>query len=43
MEQQGTPITLADLKTGDLVSIVLLTDRSGITDIFKLQLLTEGK
>ena len=37
--RQETVIQLSDLSEGDLVSITLLTDRTGITNIFKIQLL----
>lgn len=38
--RQDTPISLSDLVDGDLVSVTLLTDRTGITQIFKIQLLS---
>ncbi len=38
LELRNTPISLSDLVEGDLVSIILVTDRGGITDIFKIQL-----
>jgi len=37
--RQDAVIQLSDLSEGDLVSITLLTDRTGITNIFKIQLL----
>lgn len=40
---QDTAIKLSDLSEGDLVSITLLTDRTGITNIFKIQLLADDK
>lgn len=43
LEWEDTPITLADLDKGDLVSIVLLTDRFGNTNVFKIQLLADEK
>ena len=39
--RQETVIPLSDLSEGDLVSITLLTDRTGITNIFKIQLLAD--
>ena len=39
--RKDTPIKLSDLSEGDLVSIILLTDRMGNTNIFKSQLLTD--
>ncbi len=39
--QQDTVIQLSDLSEGDLVSITLFTDRTGITNIFKIQLLAD--
>ncbi|WP_213974029.1 hypothetical protein [Tepidanaerobacter acetatoxydans] len=41
ISRQETVIPLSDLSEGDLVSITLLTDRTGITNIFKIQLLTD--
>ncbi|WP_456278897.1 hypothetical protein [Bacillus sp. AK128] len=41
--RQDTVIPLSDLSEGDLVSITLVTDRTGITDIFKIQLLADKK
>ncbi len=43
LEWRNTPISLSDLDEGDLVSITLITDRGGITDIFKIQLLDDEK
>lgn len=43
LEWRNTPISLSDLDEGDLVSITLVTDRGGITDIFKVQLLDDDK
>lgn len=40
---RNTPISLSNLKEGDLVSITLITDHGGITDIFKIQLLGDEK
>ncbi len=37
--QNDMPISLSDLSEGDLVAVVLLTDKTGITDVFKIQLL----
>lgn len=37
--RQDTVIQLSDLSEGNLISITLLTDRTGITNIFKIQLL----
>lgn len=39
LERGNTSISLSDLDEGDLVSVILITDSSGITDIFKIQLL----
>jgi hypothetical protein len=39
--RKDTLIKLSDLSEGDLVSIILLTDRMGHTNIFKIQLLTD--
>ncbi|MDX8367664.1 hypothetical protein [Cytobacillus sp. IB215665] len=39
--RQDAVIRLSDLSEGDLVSITLLTDRTGITNIFKIQLLAD--
>lgn len=41
--QQEAAIQLSDLSEGDLVSITLLTDRTDITNIFKIQLLPSEK
>lgn len=41
--RQDAAIRLSDLSEGDLISITLLTDRTGITDIFKIQLLADKK
>ena len=41
--RQDAVIPLSDLSVGDLVSITLLTDRTGITNIFKIQLLADKK
>lgn len=41
--RQNDLIQLSDLSEGDLVSITILTDRAGITNIFKIQLLPEKK
>ncbi|MCK9268802.1 MAG: hypothetical protein M0P14_08825 [Alkaliphilus sp.] len=38
---KDTAIKLSDLSEGDLVSITLLTDRTGHTNIFKIQLLAD--
>ncbi|MBP2241595.1 hypothetical protein J2Z40_002158 [Cytobacillus eiseniae] len=40
---QDAVIQLSDLSEGDLISITLLTDRTGITNIFKIQLLADKK
>ncbi|KAB8138007.1 hypothetical protein F9U64_06680 [Gracilibacillus oryzae] len=39
--RQDAVIPLTDLSEGDLVSITLLTDRTGHTNIFKIQLLVD--
>lgn len=39
--RQDAVIQLSDLSEGDLISITLVTDRSGFTDIFKIQLLAD--
>ncbi len=41
--RQDAVISLSDLSEGDLISITLLTDRADITNIFKIQLLTDKK
>ncbi len=41
--RQETVIPLSDLSEGDLISITLVTDRAGFTDIFKIQLLDDKK
>ncbi|WP_077618253.1 hypothetical protein [Bacillus sinesaloumensis] len=41
--QQDTLIQLSDLSEGNVVSITLVTDRTGITNIFKIQLLADKK
>ncbi|WP_449536246.1 hypothetical protein [Ferdinandcohnia sp. Marseille-Q9671] len=41
--RQDAKIQLSELSEGDLVSITLLTDRTGITNIFKIQLLSDKK
>ncbi|WP_203246048.1 hypothetical protein [Sporosarcina beigongshangi] len=41
--REDAVIGLSDLSEGDLVSITLLTDRTGITNIFKIQLLSDKK
>ncbi|MBD8070681.1 hypothetical protein [Bacillus sp. PS06] len=41
--RQDTVIQLSDLSEGDLISITLLTDRAGSTNIFKIQLLADKK
>lgn len=41
--RQDAVIQLSDLSEGDLISITLLTDRTGITNIFKIQLLADKK
>lgn len=43
MEWHNTPISLSDLDEGDLISITLVTDRGGVTDVFKIQLLDDEK
>lgn len=43
LEWHNTPIGLSDLNEGDLISITLVVDRTGVTDIFKIQLLDDGK
>lgn len=42
IERHNQPISLSDIDKGDLVSIVLLTDISGVEDVFKIQLIDEG-
>ncbi len=39
VERDGAPIPLSELKAGDLVSVVLLTDTGGTEEIFKIELL----
>lgn len=39
--RQDAVIRLSDLSEGDLISITLVTDRTGFTDIFKIQLLAD--
>ncbi|MCM3716237.1 hypothetical protein [Halalkalibacter oceani] len=39
--RQDNAIPLSDLSEGDLVSITLLTDRTGITNIFKIEQLAD--
>lgn len=41
--RQNAVIRLSDLSEGDLISITLFTDRTGITNIFKIQLLDNKK
>lgn len=41
--RQDAVIQLSDLSEGDLISITLVTDRTGITNIFKIQLLVDKK
>ena len=41
--RQDAVIQLSDLSEGDLISITLVTDRAGITDIFKIQLLADKR
>lgn len=41
--RQDTLIQLSDLSEGNLISITLVTDRTGITNIFKIQLLSDEK
>ncbi|MFD1781737.1 hypothetical protein ACFSFW_24120 [Fredinandcohnia salidurans] len=41
--RQDTLIQLSDLSEGNLISITLVTDRTGITNIFKIQLLSDKK
>ncbi|NEU32108.1 hypothetical protein GN156_15235 [bacterium LRH843] len=41
--RQDAVIQLSDLSEGDLISITLVTDRTGFTDIFKIQLLSDKK
>ena len=43
LEWRNTPISLSDLDNGDLVSITLITDRGGITDLFKIRLLDDER
>ena len=43
LERENSSISLSDLSEGDLVSVILLTDSSGITDLFKIQLLENGR
>ena len=43
LEWRNTPISLSDLDEGDLVSIILITDCGGITDLFKIQLLDDER
>lgn len=39
--RQDAVIRLSELSEGDLISITLVTDRTGFTDIFKIQLLAD--
>ena len=39
IEQDGQPISVSDLKEGQFVSIVLLTDLGGVEDIFKIEVI----
>lgn len=41
--RQDAVIQLSDLSKGDLISITLVTDRTDITTIFKIQLLDDKK
>lgn len=43
LEWHNTPIKLSDLVKGDLISITLVTDRGGVTNVFKIQLLNDEK
>ena len=36
---QNQPIALSDLKPGDLVSVILTTDKNAVTELFKIQLI----
>ena len=37
---QEQPISLSDLEPGDLISIILLTDKNSVTELFKIQLIS---
>lgn len=37
---QDKPIALSDLEQGDLISIILTTDKDAVTELFKIQLIT---
>jgi len=43
LEWHNTPISLSDIDEGDLVSITLVVDQTGVADIFKIQLLDDEK
>ena len=43
LEWHNTPISLSDLNEGDLISITLVVDLTGTTDVFKIQLLDDEK
>lgn len=41
LEWHDAPISFSDLEDGDLISITIIVDRTGIADIFKIQLLDD--
>ncbi len=43
LEWHDNPISLSDIDEGDLVSITLVVDQTGVEDIFKIQLLDDEK
>ena len=43
LERGNTSIDITDFDEGDLVSVILVTDSSGFTDIFKIRLLDDLK
>ena len=36
------PITLSDLRPGDLISVILTTDKNAVTELFKIQLIASN-
>ncbi len=39
---QDQPIALSDLRPGDLVSVILTTDKNAVTELFKIQLIASS-
>lgn len=39
---QNKPIALSDLKPGDLISVILTTDKNAVTTLFKIQLISSN-